>query len=236
MRKVLLAILLLSLTPIVSMAQVDREETKGVKVHFRKGHSNLDENYRNNKTALSEFADKVDAYYSDTTSGFRQIRVVSSVSPEGTKSVNERIAKQRAVSISTWVKRELSADLDYAIDATSVDWELLVSLVEQRDDVPNKAEVLDVLRNTPVSVEQNGVVVEKRFAELRALKGGVPYRWLHDATHRLVASSGGRLFLPLRSLLQCHCAIRLRASEMFWHLTSLSLQLHTLLCTRLMVG
>lgn len=180
MRKVLLAIILLSLTPVVSSAQTDREETKGVKVHFRKGHSNLDENYRNNKTALSEFADKVDAYYSDTTSSFRQIRVVSSVSPEGTKSVNERIAKQRAVAITNWVNNELSADLDYAIDATSVDWELLVSLVEQRDDVPHKAEVLDVLRNTPVSVEQNGVVVEKRFAELRALKGGVPYRWLHD--------------------------------------------------------
>ena len=56
MKKVLLVLVLSILFPIVSHAQVDREETRSVLVHFRQGAVTLDENYMDNKATLTEFA------------------------------------------------------------------------------------------------------------------------------------------------------------------------------------
>ena len=69
-------------------------------VHFRVGTATLDENYMDNKATLTEFANIVKTYYSDSTAHFRQLRVVASVSPEGGKAVNDRLVKQRAEAIT----------------------------------------------------------------------------------------------------------------------------------------
>ena len=115
MKKLLLVFLLSILFPIVSSAQIDREIMRSVKVHFRQGTAILDENYMDNKTTLSEFAKEVKAYYSDSTARFRQIRVVSSASPEGGKTFNDHIAKMRAKAITDWISREIAVNLEYAV-------------------------------------------------------------------------------------------------------------------------
>ena len=180
MKKLLLVLVLSMLFPIVSFAQVDREETRSVLVHFRVGTSTLDENYMDNKATLTEFAKVVKAYYSDSTAHFRQIRIVSSASPEGGKAVNDRLAKQRAEAITKWLSREISAELDYAVESTGIDWDLLVKLVEENENVPHRAEVLELLNNTPIYAVENGQEVNKRYNELRQFKGGESYRWIYN--------------------------------------------------------
>ena len=179
MKKLLLVLVLSMLIPIVSFAQVDRREINSIKVHFRQGASTLDENYMDNKATLTEFARVVKANYSDSTAHFRQIRVVASVSPEGGKAVNERIGKLRAEAIVNWISREIAANLDYSVEYMGIDWELLIELVEGRDDVPYRSEVLDILRNTPAVVTEGGKEVEKRYNALRALRGGAAYHWIN---------------------------------------------------------
>ena len=149
-------------------------------VHFRVGTSTLDENYMDNKATLTEFAKVVKAYYSDSTAHFRQIRIVSSASPEGGKAVNDRLAKQRAEAITKWLSREISAELDYAVESTGIDWDLLVKLVEENENVPHRAEVLELLNNTPIYAVENGQEVNKRYNELRQFKGGESYRWIYN--------------------------------------------------------
>ena len=180
MKKLLLVLVLSMLFPIVSFAQVDREETRSVLVHFRVGTSTLDENYMDNKATLTEFAKVVKTYYSDSTAHFRQIRIVSSASPEGGKAVNDRLAKQRAEAITKWLSREISAELDYAVESTGIDWDLLIKLVEENEKVPHRAEVLELLNNTPIYAVENGQEVNKRYNELRQFKGGESYRWIYN--------------------------------------------------------
>lgn len=180
MKKVLLVLLLSALFPFVSSAQIDREVMRSVKVHFRQGATVLDENYMDNKATLREFAKDVKAYYSDSTARFRQIRVVSSASPEGGKALNARIAKLRAEAITEWISREIAVNLDYAVESTGIDWELLESLVKQNDNVPHRDEVLELLANTPIIVVEDGKEVEVRYNELKALQNGVPYRWIYE--------------------------------------------------------
>ena len=179
MKKLLMVFLLLALFPVVSSAQIDREVTRSVKVHFRQGAVILEENYMDNKATLSEFAKEVKAYYSDSTAQFRQIRVVSSVSPEGGKAINDRIAKQRAEAITQWISREIAVDLDYAVESTGIDWELLKELIIEDEGVPYRDEVLELLERVPAIVVENGKEVEVRYNELKALRNGTPYRWIY---------------------------------------------------------
>lgn len=179
MKKLLMVFLLLALFPVVSSAQIDREVTRSVKVHFRQGAVVLDENYMDNKATLSEFAKEVKAYYSDSTARFRQIRVVSSASPEGGKALNDRIAKQRAEAITQWISREIAVDLDYAVESTGIDWELLKALIIEDEGVPYRDEVLELLESAPAIVVENGKEVEVRYNELKALRNGTPYRWIY---------------------------------------------------------
>lgn len=179
MKKLLMVFLLLALFPVVSSAQIDREVTRSVKVHFRQGAVVLDENYMDNKATLSEFAKEVKAYYSDSTARFRQIRVVSSASPEGGKALNDRIAKQRAEAITQWISREIAVDLDYAVESTGIDWELLKALILEDEGVPYRDEVLELLESAPAIVVENGKEVEVRYNELKALRNGTPYRWIY---------------------------------------------------------
>ena len=179
MKKLLMVFLLLALFPVVSSAQIDREVTRSVKVHFRQGAVVLDENYMDNKATMSEFAKEVKAYYSDSTVRFRQIRVVSSASPEGGKAINDRIAKQRAEAITQWISREIAVDLDYAVESTGIDWELLKELIIEDEGVPYRDEVLELLERVPAIVVENGKEVEVRYNELKALRNGTPYRWIY---------------------------------------------------------
>ena len=181
MKKLLLVLLVSALFPLLATAQVvDREVKKSVRVHFRQGAAVLDENYMDNKATLSEFASEVKAYCADTTARFRQIRIVSSTSPEGGKIINERIAKQRAEAITKWISREIAVDLDYAVEQTGIDWELLEELILADANVPYRDEVLELLRTTSEFVSlQDGKIVENRYKALLAFKGGVPYRYIY---------------------------------------------------------
>lgn len=179
MKKVLLVLLLSAILPIVANAQVDRELKKSVKVHFRQGATILDENYMDNKATLSEFAREVKKYYSDSTAHFRQIRIVSSASPEGGKAVNDRIAKQRAEAITRWISNEIAVNLDYSVESTGIDWELLTNLILNDPNVPYRNEVVELLNSTPAVVVENGKDVEKRYNALKVFKGGSPYQYIY---------------------------------------------------------
>ena len=141
-----------------------------MKVYFRQGAVALDENYMDNKTALREFAKEVQKYYNDSTANFRQIRILSSVSPEGSDAVNERIAKRRAEVISEWISREINANVQYEVVSLGADWQTLTTLVQNREDVPYRNEVLEVLQNAEG---------KECFDALVKLRNGVPYWWIY---------------------------------------------------------
>lgn len=180
MKRFLLVLFLSVILPFVANAQVDREVKKSVKIYFRQGSSVIDENYKNNKATLRDFADEVKTYYGDSTARFRQIRILSSVSPEGGKLVNERIAKQRAQAITDWISREIRVNLEFAVLSMGIDWDEFITLVEANDQVPYRDEVLDILRNTPDIVVQDGKEIFMRYEALQKLRGGAPYKWLYS--------------------------------------------------------
>lgn len=180
MKKFLLVILTAALSASSLCAQVRTEDVeKSVKVRFRLGEATLDENYLDNKAALKQFADEVKLYYNDPSAKFGQIQILSGTSPEGSKQINERLAKQRAQSIVSWINREIKANVGFRVEVLGVDWDKLIELVENDPNVPYRNEVLNVLKTTPVVTIKNGVEQNVRFNALRWMHNGESYKYIN---------------------------------------------------------
>ena len=181
MKKFLLVLFLSTLSAFAAYAQVSREDVeKSVKVYFRQSESKLDVNYMGNKAALLKFAEEVKMYYNDPTARFGQVHIISGVSPEGTKQINDHIARMRAQAIVSWINNEIKADVGYRVETMGVDWEKLIEMVQADVNVPYRDEVLDVLVNLPVSTIKNGVESTPRYTALRSMRNGVPYKYIFD--------------------------------------------------------
>ena len=181
MKKFLLVLFLSTLSAFAAYAQVSREDVeKSVKVYFRQSESKLDVNYMDNKAALQKFAEEVKMYYNDPTARFGQVHIISGVSPEGTKQINDHIARMRAQAIVSWINNEIKGDVGYRVETMGVDWEKLTEMVEADVNVPYRDEVLDVLVNLPVSTIKNGVESTPRYTALRSMRNGVPYKYIFD--------------------------------------------------------
>ena len=163
---------------MTTFAQSVREEQGSVKIYFRVGATTIDETYKNNGESLNRFAEIINACKGDKSAHVGVISIASSTSPEGSKVVNDRIAKQRAQAITDWLMAKTSVELVCNTGATRTDWGLLISEIERRNDVPYKSAVLNILRNTPEFTTVNGQVVASRLAKLKALYDAAPYNWL----------------------------------------------------------
>ena len=179
--KFLLVLFVSTLSAFAAYAQVSREDVeKSVKVYFRQSESKLDVDYMDNKAALQKFAEEVKMYYNDPSARFGQVHIISGVSPEGSKQINDHIARMRAQSIVSWINREIKADVGYRVETMGIDWSKLVELVEKDVNVPYRDEVLDILKNLPVSTIKNGVELTPRFTALRTMRKGEPYKYIFD--------------------------------------------------------
>lgn len=171
---------LLALMAPVMLCAAQQVESDPVRVYFRLGKSALERGYMNNAEALDELAERLEPYVHDSLNGRGRVRISSSVSPEGSFAINDRLIKARAKSISDWVGERFDVEVGYIIDSMGVDWTSLISLVEESDKVPFQQEVLNILRNTPEEVSRGGEVIGARQQQLERLRGGEPYRYIYN--------------------------------------------------------
>ena len=156
-------------------AQSESPKKEFVEVYFRQSATQIDPHYRNNEAVLRRFIDAVNESRCD------KVRIVASVSPEGLDVVNERILKERAATIQKWINIYSTKPVDYVVEYKGIDWERLIKLIEERKEsryLPCRAEVLDILRNTPEHVADKPIGYSWRFAKLAKLQNGDSYIWL----------------------------------------------------------
>lgn len=175
--KKFLHILLALVMPVMLCAQQPADNDP-IRVYFRVGSSVVEAGYMDNAAALEELATRLEPCVHDSLGGKGRVRISSSVSPEGSDNINERLIKARAKSISDWVSKQFNVEVGYIVESMGVDWALLIDKVEASDKVPFKAEVLEVLNNTPEKTIVNGKTTNERQNKLARLRGGEPYRYI----------------------------------------------------------
>ena len=168
------ASLLMLAIPFVLNAQPDSKKQETIKVYFRQNSKTLDPNYMNNRQALEQLTDLLQPYVLDSARVQGRVHILSSASPEGSISTNDRLIEGRAKAIANWVSKHFQIEIGYEVEQMNIDWKTFTTLVEETPNVPQREKVLEILRTTPESE------VYVRQAKLRSLNNGATYEWLFN--------------------------------------------------------
>lgn len=162
----LLSFILVIFTAFVS---VGANCADSVNVRFRVGHRYFDPSLGNNRMVMNSFVGSVRNALKE--GDVERIVVYGYASPEGQPKANERLARNRCLSIAeyisahTGVKRELIETRPEGIG-----WNELRALVASDPAVPYQQKVLDILDNTPLRVlDARGQVISGRKKQLMDL-------------------------------------------------------------------
>lgn len=162
-----------------------KEDTVQCSIYFNQGKFHFNPAYRDNGIRLKEFVN--DVYFRDgePSMSIKKVVVNSGASPEGGKAINDRLSRERAAAIISYLKHNTSLnDSMVVVHSPGVDWEGLVMLVEKSDEIPDKDAVLEILLSDEFG--NDDIARRKR---LETLNGGSAYKWMYRNLFPLVRHS-----------------------------------------------
>lgn len=182
----MLGAVLLSLCTFNAKAQAysHTADTLSLTVHFRRGISSIDQDYRDNRDNIRQFLLSIDAMMTDSTSLIHSVNIETYASPDGPIRFNERLSMDRAHSIRDFLLQNttLSAS-QLKIYSGGVNWSGLESLLLS-SGCPWSGEVIDIIHNVPQ---------EDRNAAIKAIDNGECWDWIYNNLFEDLRSADGRI-------------------------------------------
>lgn len=185
----------------VSALASGQVQSDSVKVYFRQGKSEFDPFYEGNARRLTDFTNKAKALQRDTLVTLDRVVVLASASPEGAAEVNERLAYNRAQNIAKYLHENLSFDENaFEVYFTELDWDLFERLVVEDPYVPQRRELLSLIRERDlkrIKVERFqrawDYLLDNIFPEMRSTQVVFEYRTAEAREAEAAAAEAARL-------------------------------------------
>lgn len=156
---------------------VAKGRTGSQTVYFAQGARTIDRHYMDNNKALVELISAVRAIEASGDSEVMRIVVIGYTSPEGSSAINEKLAKDRAITVRDFLLRNTPITPErISIYNGVVDWIGLRQQVEA-SDMPEKYTIIDIIDNVPVWDAEKQI---GRHGQLMKLNSGNPYRYMYD--------------------------------------------------------
>lgn len=166
-----------------------QEDTVQCSIYFPQGKSQLRPDFRKNEKRLQKFVNEVYFREGDPSMSIKRILVSSGASPEGSKTINNRLSKDRAAAIVRYLKENTQfSDTSFIVRSPGVDWESLAALVEASDYVPDKDSVLAIIRSDRFG---NDDIARRKSLEM--LNSGIAYKWMYKNLFPSVRHSSVRI-------------------------------------------
>lgn len=152
-----------------------------VAIHFHQSKVNLDTNYMDNREALKQVRERISGYCSpDSALKLKQVRVVGAASPEGSVRFNEWLSRERAKRIFGYLSETINLpDSLTSFTFLGRDWKGLRQSVMLDQNVPDRAEVLELLNDIIGRASTGETEAMHNLQRLKSLKGGIPYLYLY---------------------------------------------------------
>lgn len=160
---------LIDTTLVVKKTKVYREMYSLLTTYpkFEKNKSNFSINYRNNQHEIDTIMSTYNVFTGKQ--GLRMDSVVMTVSTslEGAWERNYQLSKERAEAIKNYIARtnsHIDVENIFKVRYKGEDWNGLVKLIQKRDDIVNKGEILHMISNAtyPDDCEQE---IKKQFKD-----------------------------------------------------------------------
>lgn len=143
-------------------------------IDFPVGKSNIDYYYGSNNAEFSKIGNLVREICNTPGAVITGLDITGYASPDGSYSLNERLSRERAISLSHYFNTFFKLNLppgQIHVNNVAEDWGRLDELIEN-SDIPQRDEVLRIIRGTSLPDEK-----EKKLKEL---SGGSVYGILLD--------------------------------------------------------
>lgn len=149
--------------------EYDTSYIKSVRLYYRVNRTEIEKDYMDNAHSLS-IIDQM--FIHDKLEEEDFVVITGRASPEGNFNNNQRLAKERALSLKNYIKQKYPEINDGQIIALSdgEDWDGLVEMVEKDANIPGRNQLLQIL-NSDLSRE-----VQK--SEIKKVAGGEAYSYL----------------------------------------------------------
>jgi hypothetical protein len=180
------SMILIMLIPLSVKAQVQQSVTRSIRIttdsvsiYFRQGMTRLDLQYMQNESRLASFAQRYKELSSDSSVVVASVTITGCASPESSFSLNQHLAFQRAANIRDYLKHQFGMkDSLIVIIPQGIAWTAVAQSIETLSLMPGRDVILDIIRNTPETIIQNGKCTEPRRMQLMALDGGLTWSYL----------------------------------------------------------
>jgi hypothetical protein len=140
-------------------------------VYFRQGVDAFDPSFRDNGARCREFVERLDELQLREDSRIARVQIYASASPEGSVALNERLARNRAKSVTAYLHEALSfQDSIVFVQVITEDWAGLAALAAADPAVPSKDEAMAIILDGSDP---------DRKARLMHLDGGRPWDYLY---------------------------------------------------------
>lgn len=140
-------------------------------VYFRQGVDVFDPSFRDNGVRCREFVERLEDLQMREDRRIARIQIYASASPEGSVALNERLARNRAKSVTAYLHEALSfQDSIVFVQVITEDWDGLAALAAADPAVPSKDEAMSII----LDASDPG-----RKARLMRLDGGRPWNYLY---------------------------------------------------------
>ena len=155
-----------------------KAQSDPVCIRFRQGSSVIERAAAETASLPGEWSESLH----DGAESTLRIRLRGAASPDGSTATSERLAEERAEAVREWLCEEKAFPREViSVEAVGIDWQGLEALVAADASCPARAEVLEILRETPEWIcNDQGRVVDGRKKQLMELQGGVPYKYMAE--------------------------------------------------------
>lgn len=156
---------------------VGQEISDSLKIHFQQSKSLFNESVAGNSMFYGSLADLLEmAKRKDIE--IVSVKIYGAASPEGGIDYNKGLSKRRADRIASYISEIGDGRIFPEVVAVGRDWSGLYALAVDDCELPSREATLDLLCRLAMPNDKESE--DRMFAQLKALDGGKPYRYMYN--------------------------------------------------------
>lgn len=157
---------------------IENNRDGSITVFFKQGLSDIFPDYRKNNESLRKLLSAINALQAAEDSEIVYLIIAGYASPEGTRDLNSKLARNRAEKVKRYIIEKTGID-EKVIDIYNgrEDWTGLRKMVEG-SEMPYREETIRIL--TEVPVRESASDPQDRLNQLKKLGNGVPYGYMYE--------------------------------------------------------
>ena len=169
---------ILMLFAMSAIAQVNRAKAE---FYFSQSNDKIEPGIENNAYQL-DVLDSIATDFRKVADQDKYVIIESYTSPDGSALVNEQVARSRADVVEQLFDSKLSHGAHVIYRPHYYEWDEIISMIQQDEELPNRDEVIQTINNVKESrgTLDNAVASASLIAELKKINNGSTYYYIYN--------------------------------------------------------